>query len=239
MSLRLIVSAAFVALAAGVATDPAMAAQEDPGAVEVTPAGPRPGDEVELRVTGCEDAHGVARSAAFVAEATLAPADGAAGGLMGEARVASTVPPGEYPVEVSCDGDEARLTGRISVGGEGGGGGGDDGGGDAGEPAPGSPEFPGSSDAPQEPQEPHEPQEPQEPPQGHDQGQGQGYGRLGEPTPTAPVRAGGGGTAAGGPASAGASLSIGPAGLALLSGALVSSTTLLAVRRRPRRKGGR
>jgi hypothetical protein len=213
MSLRLIVCAAFVALAAA---SPAVAADgEDSGtagaagAVEVTPASPRPGDEVELRVTGCEDGHGVARSAAFVAEATLAPG-AESGGLVGEARVGSTVPSGDYPVEVSCDGKETKVTGHLTVGGGGEGGGG----GDGGDSAPGGPD------------------QPQQPTQSTQSTQSS------EPTlptqPTAPVRAGGGGMAAD-PGSAGARLSIGPAGLALLSGALVSCT-MLTVRRRTRRK---
>jgi hypothetical protein len=218
MKLMLVACATCAACAAFAAFVTPTAAAEDVGAVRVTPADPRPGEEIELRVTGCEDEHGVARSAAFVAEATLAPAADAAGELMGEARIASTLPPGEYPVEVACDGEEARLTGHVGVGS------GDEAGGDGS--APGAPQD-------------HTGQE-----QGQSQEQGQGYelgeapgehgGYPGEPTPTAPVRAGGGGTAAG-PASAGASLSIGPAGLALLSGALVSCT-MLAVRRRPRRK---
>jgi hypothetical protein len=232
--MKLTVCAAFVALAASPGVAPAAAA-EDPAAVWVTPGSVRPGGEVELRVTGCEDAHGVARSSAFVAEARLAPAPD--GGLAGETRVSSTARLGEQAIEVACDGEEAKFTGRLAVAGRGGGTGGAGGSSGAGEPD--RPSRLGESTKSGYPVEATPPE----------RGGSGGSGRSGEPDrhggradrpdasglptqPTAPVRAGGGGTAAG-PAAAGAGLTIGPAGLALLSGALVSAM-MLAIRRRGR-----
>jgi hypothetical protein len=212
-TMKLTVCAAFVALAAGLGVAPAAAAAEDPAAVRVTPRSVGPGDEVELRVTGCEDAHGVARSAAFVAEARLAPSP--EGGLTGEARVSSTARPGEQPVDVACDGEEAKFTGRLAIV--------DGNGGGSGDPA----QLGGLG-------EPGDPVEATPPERDGSVRQDASSVPTQDPRPTAPVRAGGGGTATG-PGAAGASLDIiGPAGLAVLSGALVSCM-LLTVRRRSRR----
>ncbi|WP_059012370.1 hypothetical protein [Streptomyces specialis] len=156
------------------ATEPA-----DPaGGVEIQgePAGPRPGDDIELRVPGCSGESGTARSAGFVAEARLTrPADGGTG-LFGEARVSSTAAPGEHPIEVACDGEEITITGRLVVAGA-----------DSGVREPGAPTEYAS--------------------------------------PTAPVRAGGGGTAPE-PEGAARSMSGGTAGLALFSGALAGGAVL-------------
>ncbi|WP_461111082.1 hypothetical protein [Streptomyces calidiresistens] len=83
------------------------------GEVIITPVNPHPGDEVRLRVFGCRDRHGTAHSEAFVTEARLGPATG--GGLVGEARISSTIAPGSYAVDVSCDGRPKAVSGRITV----------------------------------------------------------------------------------------------------------------------------
>ncbi|RBM21408.1 hypothetical protein [Streptomyces sp. PT12] len=94
--------------------------------VRVTPASARPGDDVELRVTGCLGGSGAALSTAFVAEARLAPGPvpGAGGELFGEARVDSGARPGKHPIDVDCETREGKVTGTLTVsehrGGEGG-----------------------------------------------------------------------------------------------------------------------
>ena len=98
------------------ATAPGAAADSGPGrqGVRVTPLSPHPGQDVELLVHGCADEAATARSAGFVAGARLAPA-AEADGLFGEARVAATAEPGAYPIAVACDGDEAKVSGRLVV----------------------------------------------------------------------------------------------------------------------------
>ena len=70
--LKLTLCAASVTLAATVHVAPAVADDGGPlgeAEVRVTPAGPGPGDEVELRVWGCEGNAGTARSKALVTKA--------------------------------------------------------------------------------------------------------------------------------------------------------------------------
>ncbi|MEO3749110.1 hypothetical protein [Streptomyces sp. B6B3] len=187
------------AFAATAVTGTAFAA--DPGggvgAVTVVPADPSRGEEVELRVTGCAGDFGNARSAAFVADAPLAPDPTEAGVLVGETLVSSTAEPGSHPVEVSCDGHEATVTGELVVSDA-----------TAGAADPGG--ATGAADATR----PATPAEPSPQPA----------------SPTAPVQAGGGGTATG-QGGGGASLTIGPAGLAVLAGTLLSGTAVAARRR--------
>ncbi|RKN07850.1 hypothetical protein [Streptomyces radicis] len=85
--------------------------------VRLTPASARPGDEVELRVTGCLGGSGTALSTAFVAEARLAPgpAPGSGGELFAEARVDSGARPGEHPIDVDCTTREGKVTGTLVV----------------------------------------------------------------------------------------------------------------------------
>lgn len=225
--MRLMLATAACAALAVLTAPPVLGAEVDGEHVEVTPADVRPGDEVEVRVRGCEERHGVARSEVFVAEAKLAPAvdeatgadrtddtdrtggteraGGAGGGeLFGEARVSSSARPGSYRVEVACDGEDARFTGRVTVAGDEGGRGDGHDSGDRGREEGGQT---GGSHPQAEASEP-------------------------APLPTAPVQAGGGGTAGGG----GVSVKIGPAALASLSGALVCCM-MLAVRRGSRPDG--
>ncbi|MCI3276505.1 hypothetical protein [Streptomyces cylindrosporus] len=80
------------------------------GGVSVTPSSPAAGADVALRVTGCSGKTATAVSAAFVADARLAGADGA---LAGETRVRSTADPGSYDVKISCA--DFEIKGRITV----------------------------------------------------------------------------------------------------------------------------
>ncbi|MEV1008207.1 hypothetical protein [Streptomyces sp. NPDC049881] len=91
--------------------------------VRVAPLSPRPGDEIDLTITGCADRAATARSDGFAAEARLAPAPEDDGnGLFGEARVSSTAEPGVYSIDVACDGADAKVSGRLVITGTGGGG---------------------------------------------------------------------------------------------------------------------
>ncbi|TDC67457.1 hypothetical protein [Streptomyces hainanensis] len=184
--------------------------------LKVWPADARPGDEVELRVSGCGAGAAEASSEGFVAEATLAAAPG--GELFGEARVRSTLEPGGYPVEVMCDG--APVAGRLTVVTDGQ---------PAGQPLPSASGRPEPGERPEHPERPESPELP-EPGGQHERPESPGHGERPEHPgrPSAPVGAGGGGTA-GEPAPAGATT--GPAGLALATGGLLAAGAVFAVRR--------
>ncbi|WP_049576307.1 hypothetical protein, partial [Streptomyces sp. SBT349] len=119
--LKLTLCGTVAAFAAVAGAGPAAAEERaGPPGVRVTPPSPRPGDDVDLHVSGCEGTTGTARSDAFVAEARLAPA--ATGGtLFGEARVDSATRPGVYPITVECHEREGAVTGRLVVAGHDGG----------------------------------------------------------------------------------------------------------------------
>ena len=107
-SLRLTLCTGFLA---GTALFPAAHAYAaDGGGVSVTPSSPAPGADVALRVTGCSGRTATAVSAAFVADARLAGADGT---LAGETKVASSVRPGSYDVKISCA--DFVVKGKITV----------------------------------------------------------------------------------------------------------------------------
>ncbi|MFF1404595.1 hypothetical protein [Streptomyces sp. NPDC058294] len=107
-SLRLTLCTGFVAVAALAPAAHAVAA--DGGSVSVTPASPAPGADVTVRVAGCTGRQGTAASAAFVADARLA---GAQGSLSGETRVRTSIEPGAYEVRITCA--DYAVTGRITV----------------------------------------------------------------------------------------------------------------------------
>ncbi|MFH9671335.1 hypothetical protein ACH4L5_03455 [Streptomyces sp. NPDC017405] len=109
-SARLTVRAALFAAALTAAAPAAHAA--DGGAVAVTPASPAPGADITLTAGGCAGDQGTAVSAAFVSDARLT---GTPGALSGQTRVRSGLPPGAYPVKVTCAG--RMLTGSLTVGG--------------------------------------------------------------------------------------------------------------------------
>lgn len=181
--------------------------------VRISPAAPRPGEEVVLRVTGCREKSGTAHSEAFVAEAVLAPS--AEGGLFGEARVSSTVADGTYRVDVSCDGEDRAVTGELTVAGSGGGGGG------------------GGHDKEREHEREHERE------QGREHERERDHEQEAAPSlpsrPSAPVRAGGGGTAT---AVAGEQdrVPTAPTALTVLSGVLAAAAALTVRRLRARER---
>lgn len=81
--------------------------------VSVTPSRPSPGSEVTLKATGCDARTATAASPAFVADAQLVVAEGAAGGLVGDTRVRSSLAAGGYDVRITCAG--VQVKGRIEV----------------------------------------------------------------------------------------------------------------------------
>ncbi|QHY95677.1 hypothetical protein SSPS47_11165 [Streptomyces sp. S4.7] len=75
----------------------------------VTPSPVRPGAEVKIKVTGCENPRaGAARSDVFVADSELGARRGGdrKSPLQGEAKVKSSAKDGRYAVDVWCDGHE-------------------------------------------------------------------------------------------------------------------------------------
>ena len=82
------------------------------GTVRLTPAEAAPGDEVGLRVDGCAGESGRAVSSAFVADAELAPAADGSGGLRARTTVRSGTEPGAYPVVVMCGPGDSGTDGR-------------------------------------------------------------------------------------------------------------------------------
>ncbi|MFF9211077.1 MULTISPECIES: hypothetical protein [unclassified Streptomyces] len=82
----------------------------DGGGVSVTPSSPAPGADVSLHVRGCTSGTATAVSAAFVADAHLAGADGT---LAGETKVRSSLTPGVYDVKITCA--DVTVKGRITV----------------------------------------------------------------------------------------------------------------------------
>ncbi|MGW6460822.1 hypothetical protein ACWF94_33670 [Streptomyces sp. NPDC055078] len=88
--------------------------------VTVSPASAGIGDEVEIRVRGCEAATGAAKTRAFAAGAQLYPRSGGGGaqGKGGELVARAEVKPGasgSYPVIIICDGHGHSTNGVIRV----------------------------------------------------------------------------------------------------------------------------
>ncbi|WP_338696906.1 hypothetical protein V2W30_15045 [Streptomyces sp. Q6] len=84
------------------------------GSIAVTPYAVPPGTEVDLRVSGCEGTTGRAYSDAFVSPGVLAPsADQPT--LFAEARVKTSVAPGNYEIKVTCDGVDGKVKGTVRV----------------------------------------------------------------------------------------------------------------------------
>ncbi|MCQ4211981.1 MULTISPECIES: hypothetical protein [Streptomyces] len=102
--------------AAVLMTLPVTAAQaaDSGGSVTVSPYAVPPGTEVDLRVSGCKGTTGRAYSDAFVSPGVLAPsADQPT--LFAEARVKSSVAPGNYEIKVTCDGIDGKVKGTVRV----------------------------------------------------------------------------------------------------------------------------
>ncbi|MFJ8791111.1 hypothetical protein [Streptomyces sp. NPDC102462] len=99
-------------LAAAALTPSAYAA--DGGGVSVAPAAPVPGADVDLRVTGCDTSTGTAVSGAFTRDGILT---GSSGVLTGRTRIRTAAPAGPHDVRIACGG--ARITGTVTVAGDG------------------------------------------------------------------------------------------------------------------------
>ncbi|MER6528441.1 hypothetical protein [Streptomyces sp. NPDC001508] len=113
-------------LAAAALTPSAYAA--DGGGVSVAPAAPAPGADVDLRVTGCDTSTGTAVSDAFLTDSTLTGPSatlmgssgtltGSSGVLTGRARIRPAAPAGPHDVRIACGG--TRITGTVTVAGDG------------------------------------------------------------------------------------------------------------------------
>ncbi|MFI2350239.1 hypothetical protein ACH492_24955 [Streptomyces sp. NPDC019443] len=83
--------------------------------VTVVPSKVAPGGEVEVLVSGCQGMTGAARSQGFVSYAALASRNGAGTQLFGETTVKSSVQPGTYDIGVTCDGREHPVSARVQV----------------------------------------------------------------------------------------------------------------------------
>ncbi|WP_432120664.1 hypothetical protein [Streptomyces sp. S1] len=83
--------------------------------VTVTPSTASPGDDVDVRVEGCEGTTGAARSRAFTADAELTGRDGGKHPMYGDATLRSGLDAGTYKVSVTCDGHEHRDAGTVRV----------------------------------------------------------------------------------------------------------------------------
>ncbi|MFC5722832.1 hypothetical protein ACFP1Z_21930 [Streptomyces gamaensis] len=111
---RLALCAVLAAAAMGAAPVHAEAADgtAPPGTLEITPLTARPGEQVQLRVTGCAGERATAVSDAFVTDAKLAKD---ARGMYAETTVSSTVRPGSHPVRVRCADRGTVPEGRLRV----------------------------------------------------------------------------------------------------------------------------
>ncbi|NBE52068.1 hypothetical protein [Streptomyces boluensis] len=96
-------------------TPAAPAIAGDPTGINVSPASAAPGDEVEMLVSGCDGTTGAAKSEAFVADGSLTGRDGGKSPLAGKAMIRTTVTPGTYEVAVTCDGEDGKVKGSLTV----------------------------------------------------------------------------------------------------------------------------
>ncbi|MGW0966726.1 hypothetical protein [Streptomyces sp. NPDC002516] len=110
-SVRLTLCAGAVVAAA--LTPAAYAAEAGPAGVSVNPVSPAAGSDIRLRAMGCAGRTGTAASDAFVSVARLTGPGG--GGLVGDTRVRSALPPGSYGIRVDCDGHRDRVEGTVTV----------------------------------------------------------------------------------------------------------------------------
>ncbi|MBD0709823.1 hypothetical protein BU197_15945, partial [Streptomyces sp. CBMA291] len=80
-----------------------------------TPATAAPGADIDIRVQGCGEASGTAKSPAFVADAELTGRDRGERPLTGGATLRSGLQDGTYQVGVVCDGHEHPDAGTVRV----------------------------------------------------------------------------------------------------------------------------
>ncbi|MGC4980923.1 hypothetical protein ACLQ18_09815 [Streptomyces sp. DT193] len=94
-------------------TPAAYAADAGPAGVSVNPVSPAAGSDIRLRAMGCAGRTGTAASDAFVSDARLT--GGGGGGLVGDTRVRTALRPGDYGIQVDCDGHHERVKGTLTV----------------------------------------------------------------------------------------------------------------------------
>ncbi|MCD2466664.1 PT domain-containing protein [Streptomyces sp. MBT42] len=83
--------------------------------VTVTPSTASPGADVDVRVQGCKGTTGAAKSPAFVADAELTGRDGGGAPLFGDTTVKTRLENGTYKVSVTCDGHDHPDVGTVRV----------------------------------------------------------------------------------------------------------------------------
>ncbi|MFJ3924868.1 hypothetical protein [Streptomyces sp. NPDC090022] len=111
-----VTGAAVVLTAVSAVTVPAALADEgNRGTVSVSPSTARPGEEVELRVHGCDGRRGWAKSPVFVADAELFGREGHGSPLFGDAKIRVHAAPGWHTIRVNCDGRHDKATGSIQI----------------------------------------------------------------------------------------------------------------------------
>ncbi|MGW2305400.1 hypothetical protein [Streptomyces sp. NPDC001809] len=83
--------------------------------VTVTPSTASPGADIDIRVQGCKGTTGAAKSPAFVADAELTGRDGGGAPLSGDTTVRTRLENGTYKVSVTCDGHDHPDVGSVRV----------------------------------------------------------------------------------------------------------------------------
>ncbi|WP_405862255.1 PT domain-containing protein [Streptomyces sp. NBC_00090] len=83
--------------------------------VTVTPSTASPGADVDVRVQGCKGTTGAAKSQSFVADAELTGRDGGGSPLFGDTTIKSGLEDGTYKVSVTCDGHDHPDVGTVQV----------------------------------------------------------------------------------------------------------------------------
>ncbi|MFJ2934006.1 PT domain-containing protein [Streptomyces sp. NPDC087219] len=83
--------------------------------VTVTPSTASPGADVDVRVQGCKGTTGAAKSPAFVADADLTGRDGGGAPLFGDTTIKTRLENGTYKVSVTCDGHDHPDVGTVRV----------------------------------------------------------------------------------------------------------------------------
>ncbi|MFF8265377.1 hypothetical protein [Streptomyces virginiae] len=121
IAVRTAAVAAVLAAVSAVTAPTALAGEEDRGdrkdrgSIAVDPSPAHPGAQVKLRVQGCDNNRGAAKSSVFVADADLYGRDGGRRSpLHGDAMISSHASPGWHAVRVYCDGDE-KFTGSVQI----------------------------------------------------------------------------------------------------------------------------
>ncbi|MER5306242.1 hypothetical protein ABT034_00325 [Streptomyces sp. NPDC002773] len=81
----------------------------------VTPSTASPAADVDVRVQGCKGTTGAAKSRAFVADAALTGRDGGGAPLFGDTTIKTRLENGTYKISVTCDGHDHPDVGTVQV----------------------------------------------------------------------------------------------------------------------------